>query len=168
MDPEYACEVVPRVFFGPASTTYDKTDKSVCSDLALPSPDSSYMNQFTHIVNCDTYMSSTSTAGQLKRFLFLPSYDDEEFRILDTHFKTLFDFLQEALKNPNAKVFIHCYMGWNRSACLAIAYAWLQQKAKTMKEVIAETRAKVKRDLLTNEDFVKQLFEFELNNSESN
>ncbi len=99
MESEYACEVVPRIFFGPAGTTYDKTDKSVCSDLALPSPDSSYMNHFTHIVNCDTYMSSTSQAGQLKRFLFLPSYDDE-FRILDTHFNTLFDFLKDAFDNP--------------------------------------------------------------------
>jgi protein-tyrosine phosphatase len=144
MDPEYACEVVPRVFFGPAGTTYNSSYK------------------FTHIVNCDTYTSSTSTAGQLKHFLFLPSYDDEEFRILDTHFQTLFDFIQNALVNPKANVFIHCYMGWNRSACLAIAYAWTQQRSKTMKEVIEETKAKVKRDLLTNEDFVKQLFEFEL------
>lgn len=152
MDPEYACEVAPRVFFGPAGTTHNF----------------SYLNQFTHIVNCDTYTSSTSQAGQLKHFLFLPSYDDEEFRILDTHFQTLFHFIQNALINPEAKVFIHCYMGWNRSACLAIAYGWKQQHAKTMKEIIEETKAKVKRDLLTNEDFVKQLFEFELNNSESN
>lgn len=148
MDTESACEVVPCVFFGPAGTTYN----------------SSYLNEFTHIVNCDTYTSSTSTAGQLKHFLFLPSYDDEEFRILDTHFQTLFDFIKIALENTEAKVFIHCYMGWNRSACLAVAFAWLQQPSKSMKEVIAETKAKVKRDLLTNEDFVKQLFEFELNN----
>jgi protein-tyrosine phosphatase len=145
MNPEDACEVAPRVFFGPASSTYD----------------TNILKNFTHIINCDSYSSSTSTQGQLKKFLFLPSEDNEEFKILDKHFTTLFHFIEKALQDPNAKVFIHCYMGWNRSACLAVAYSWyLQHTSKSMNQVIEETRGKVKRDLLTNEDFVKQLFEF--------
>jgi protein-tyrosine phosphatase len=145
MDSEDACEVVPRVFFGPASTTF------------YPNK----LKHFTHIVNCDSYSSSTSTAGQLKQFLFLPSEDNEEFLILNKHFTPLFHFIQEALQNPSSNVYIHCYMGWNRSACLAIAYAWyVQQTSKSMKQVLQEVKEKCKRDILTNDDFVKQLFEF--------
>ena len=146
MDIEEACEVAPRVFFGPASTTFNSKN----------------LTHITHIVNCDSYSSSTSTAGQLKQFLFLPSEDNEEFPILEKHFNPLFYFIQKALQNPSSNVYIHCYMGWNRSACLSIAYAWfLQRSSKTMKQVIEETRAKLKRDILTNEDFVKLLYEFE-------
>jgi hypothetical protein len=145
MNPEDACEVAPRVFFGPAGTTFN----------------SNYLKHFTHIINCDSYSSSTSKEGQLKHFLFLLSEDNEEFPILEKNFTPLFHFIQTALQNPSSKVFIHCYMGWNRSACLAVAYAWyVQQTSKTMKQVIQEVKGKLKRDILTNEDFVKKLYEF--------
>lgn len=149
MEQEEACEVSPRVFFGPVSTTFNSNN----------------LKHITHIVNCDTYISSTSEAGQLKQFLFLPSEDNEEFQILEEHFKPLFHFIQRALQNPTSTIYIHCYMGWNRSACLAITYAWfnehLSSTSKTMKQMIEETKKKLKRNILTNEDFVEQMYRFE-------
>ena len=82
MNQEDACEVAPRVFFGPASTTFNSNN----------------LKYITHIVNCDSYISSTSEAGQLKRFLFLPSEDNEEFQIIEEHFNPLFEFIQQALQ----------------------------------------------------------------------
>ncbi len=141
INPNDACEVAPRVFFGPARTTFD----------------SKVLQQFTHIVNCDTYRSTSSTAAQLKKYLFLPSTDDE-FPILDTYLKILYEWIEEALEDPEAKVFIHCYMGWNRSACLAIAYGCKKGMLRA-EELIREVRSRLNHDILTNEDFEADLLQ---------
>ena len=91
-----AHEIIDRVFFGPAT--------------------------FTHIVNCDSTVESTSIDIPAKQFLFLRSYDDN-FPILDLHFDRLCHYIDDALKDLAAAVYIHCRQGINRSAALAVAYA---------------------------------------------
>lgn len=131
-------EICPRVFFGSAGATYDAEQ----------------MKSITHIINCDSVMNSTSPIGQMKHFMFLESYDTEEFTILDKHLSKLTDYIDNALKEPGAKVYIHCYMGWNRSACLAIAYV-CKTYCVSAKKVIEEVR-KV-RNILENEHFEQSL-----------
>ena len=81
------------------------------------------MLRFTHVVNCESSMHSTSYAAQAKHFLFLRSDDYEHFPILERHFDHLCRYIDCALRDPDAAVYIHCVMGMNRSAALAIAYA---------------------------------------------
>ncbi len=131
-------EICPRVFFGSAGATYD----------------AELMKSITHVINCDSVMNSTSTLGQTKHFLFLESYDTEEFRILDKHLTKLTEYVDNALREPEAKIYIHCYMGWNRSACLAIAYVCKTYHVSA-KKVIEEVR-KV-RSILENEYFEQSL-----------
>lgn len=62
------------------------------------------------------------------------------------------------MENPNSKVYIHCYMGWNRSACLAVAYACYKTKC-SVKELIKNLRLHYNNKVLSNEMFVKDLLE---------
>jgi protein-tyrosine phosphatase len=135
-------EIVPRVFFGPAYMTFQ----------------SEFINQITHVVNCDNYTSSSSVKAQLKHFLFLESYDDDKFPLLQTHLETLIKYIDSALENSNAKVYIHCYIGMNRSACLAVAYACYKTN-KNPEELIKTLRLHYNNKVLSNEVFVKDLFD---------
>jgi protein-tyrosine phosphatase len=95
----------------------------------------------------------------MRHFLFLKSYDDETFPLLDTHFPTLLRYIQEALaSSPHAAVYIHCYAGLNRSATLAIAYACHLTK-KPAAPLIAEVRQATGRHVVENEHFYRQLTE---------
>lgn len=128
-----------RVFFGSAGETH-RPEK---------------MAKFTHVVNCESTQTSSSQAAWAKNFLFLRSFDDK-FPILDTHFETLRIYIDEALCDPSAAVFIHCRMGINRSATLAIAYA-AHISGRPAAELIPEIRRRIRRAILTNEHFVAQL-----------
>jgi predicted protein tyrosine phosphatase len=129
-----------RVFFGCAGETH-RPEK---------------MAKFTHVVNCESTQTSSSQAAWAKNFLFLRSFDDDDFPILDTHFETLRDYIDTALCDPSAAVFIHCRMGINRSAALAIAYA-AHISGRPAAELIQETRRRIRRLILLNENFVAQL-----------
>ena len=133
-------EIVPRVLFGPAGATHR----------------AEFMTTITHVVNCDSSYSSTSYGGQAKHFLFLKSYDEENYPILDTHFDTLCKYIDRSLQDSEARVYIHCYMGINRSAALAIAYACRHYK-RPARTLIDETRRATNRLLLTNQGFEEQL-----------
>ena len=137
-----AYEIVPgsRVFFGPAATTWKPE----------------VIAQFTHIVNCDSASDSTSPEGQSKHFLFLKSNDEETYPILDTHLTPLCKYIERALKDPDARVYIHCYMGMNRSAALAVAYA-CELTGYPAAGFIHETRRQLRRLILTNKGFEAQL-----------
>ena len=137
MDPY---EIIPRVFFGPADNTFQNE----------------FMNQITHVVNCDNYALSSSVQAQLKHFLFLESYDDDEFPLLQTHFNSLKKYIDSALENSNSKVYIHCYIGMNRSACLAVAYACYKTNISA-KELIETLRIHYNNKVLSNEVFVEDL-----------
>lgn len=137
-----AYEIVPgsRVFFGPAATTWKPA----------------IMSSFTHVVNCDSDSDSTSPEGQSKHFLFLKSHDEETYPILSTHFRPLCNYIETALKDPNARVYIHCYMGMNRSAALAVAYA-CELTGYPAIGIIENTRRQLRRLILTNQGFEAQL-----------
>jgi hypothetical protein len=88
-------------------------------------------------------------------FLFLKSYDNEDWPILETHFATLKAYVDAALaSDPSARVL----MGWNRSAALAIAYA-CDTTGRAASTVIEEARAASGSPILTNLGFVAQLQE---------
>lgn len=135
-----AYEIVPRVWFGPAGETYR----------------AEFMTTITHVVNCDSSYGSSSYGAQAKHFLHLKSYDDDDYRILDEHLERLCIYIASALQDPTAQVYIHCYMGINRSAALAIAYACriLKKPARTM---IDDIRMATKRLIITNQGFEGQL-----------
>jgi predicted protein tyrosine phosphatase len=129
-----------RVFFGSAGETH-RPEK---------------MARFTHVVNCESTQTSSSQAAWAKNFLFLRSFDDDTFPILDTHFERLRNYIDEALCDPVACVYIHCRMGINRSAALAVAYA-AHISGRPAAELIQETRLRVRRLILLNDHFVAQL-----------
>jgi len=133
-------EIAPRVFFGPAGATHR----------------AEFMTTITHVVNCDSSYSSTSSGGQAKNFLFLKSYDEETYPILDEHLEPLCKYIDRALQNPDARIYIHCYMGINRSAALAIGYA-CRRMNRPARTVIDEARRATNRLLLTNQGFEEQL-----------
>jgi len=135
-------EIVPgsRVWFGGAGPTHDP---------ALLRP-------FTHVVNCESCFTSSSRDAQMRHFLFLRSYDDESFPILEQHYGRLMRYITEALRNPAAAVYIHCYAGINRSATLAIAYA-CSLTGRSAAELIEEVRRGTGRKVVANSGFYKQL-----------
>jgi predicted protein tyrosine phosphatase len=143
-------EIVPRVWFGPAQAT------------------SRYPTRFTHIINCETDPYSTWPSAYnhigASRFLFLESEDDDNFPILARHYQTAADFIDAALQSsPTSQVYIHCVMGLNRSAALAVAYAIRATNGHTdVDEVIALTRRRSHRLVLTNQGFYRQIKEFAL------
>jgi protein-tyrosine phosphatase len=139
--------VLPRVYFGPAKTT------DSASTMAL----------FTHVANVDATFSSTSTRVRMAlRCKHFPCEDVPDYRILDTHLLSFCEFVNGALADPNAHVFIHCAAGVNRSAALTAAYV-CSMTTRPAEDVLAEMR----RDLgtgrgstiLTNAGFEKQLLE---------
>jgi hypothetical protein len=142
MSDAYAISASSRVFFGPASITF-QADR---------------MTQFTHIVNCDSTVESTCIDGPLKPFLFLQSFDEDTFPILDLHFDRLCLFIDTALTDPDAAVYIHCRQGMNRSAALAVAYA-CRATGEPAASLITTTRMVTKRLILTNKGFESQLLE---------
>jgi predicted protein tyrosine phosphatase len=133
-------EIAPRVWFGPAGATHR----------------AEFMTTITHVINCDSSYGSTSYGAQAKHFLFLKSYDEETYPILEEHFERLCIYVDRALQDPDARVYIHCYMGINRSAALAIAYA-CRHYNKPAREVIDSARKATNRLLLTNQGFEEQL-----------
>ena len=141
-------EIVPRVWFGPAIAT----DR--------------YPTRFTHIINCEMDPNSTSVAARNhvgpNGFLFLESDDDDHFPILANHFAKATAFIDAALqRSPTAQVYIHCVMGMNRSGALAVAYAWTHSKLfDDITELIAHTRRRSHRLILTNQGFYRQLQQF--------
>ncbi len=137
-----AYEIVSRVYFGSAATTRNAT----------------IMSHMTHVINCDSGAESTGPLPQSTHFLFLQSFDEETYPILDTHFDPLCAYIDAALADPNAHVYIHCYMGMNRSAALAVAYA-CRATGLPAAAVIATTRMGLRRLILTNQGFERQLID---------
>jgi protein-tyrosine phosphatase len=135
-----AYEISPRVWFGPAGATHR----------------AEFMTTITHVVNCDSTYSSSSDGAMAKHFLHLKSYDEEMYPILDEHFERLCTYIDHALRDPDARVYIHCFMGVNRSAVLAIAYA-CRHYNHPARVVIDRARKATNRLLLTNQGFEEQL-----------
>lgn len=133
-------EICTGIVFGPCTLTYDRD----------------FISQFTHIINCDTEESSTSLLGRTKcKFRHFPSYDNEKYKILDRWLPATRSFVKEAL-DGDGKIFIHCYMGSNRSAALAFAIA-LEYGCGPFDTLLTNARSITKRSILDNKGFVAQL-----------
>jgi len=135
-------EIVPgsRVWFGGAGPTHHPA----------------LLHPFTHVVNCESSFTSSSRDAQMRHFLFLRSYDEEDFPILEFHFLTLHRYIQQALQDPSAAVYIHCYAGINRSATLAIAYA-CHTTGLPAANLLEDVRRNTGRMVIENEGFYTQL-----------
>ena len=133
-------EVAPRVWFGSARNTW------------LPD----VMSKFTHIINCDS--NKNSTGPFVGNFLFLESFDEPSFPILKRHYGTMRSFIDDALCDPKASVYIHCFAGVNRSGALAVAYA-CDILGLHATEVVGHVRRGTNRLILTNDGFMAQLVE---------
>lgn len=134
-------EICPGIWFGP----YDYTYTQDCLD------------RMTHIINFDTFESSTSIQARTKlKFRDFPSYDQDDFPILSMYLQDVKLFIQDA-KN----VYIHCYMGSNRSATIACAIL-LERTSERLDSIIEQLRSKIKtRPILTTDGFVEQLYTYE-------
>lgn len=131
-------EVIPGLWFGP----YDYTYRPEC------------LATMTHIVNCDSEESSTSTAARARlKFLHVPSQDKPSYKILDTHLERVRKFIEDA-----TAAYIHCYMGSNRSAALAVALA-LERTDESLHAILERVRGQTLRPILDNPGFVEQLRE---------
>ena len=64
-------------------------------------------------------------------------------------------YIERALESSESRVYIHCYMGINRSAALAVAYA-ARRTSTPAATIIARIRAE-QRPILTNPMFEAQL-----------
>lgn len=136
-----AYEIMPRVFFGPSSVTFKP----------------SLIGPFTHIINCSDHRAYTNTwAINGRSFLYLESLDLDDFPLLDKHFDTAKAFIDSALADPSARVYIHCLMGMNRSAALAVAYACYKEGLHAS-EIIPLVQANVDRYALSNSGFQTML-----------
>jgi hypothetical protein len=134
------CEVYPRVFFGDAGFTHR--------------PD---IIEFTHIVNCDSRRESTGSWVRAERsVLWLDSFDEPDFPILEKHLGSMTAFIDSALADPNARIYIHCLAGINRSATLAIAYACSKTGAAAG-DLLPILRSRTGRLLVANPGFEEQL-----------
>lgn len=135
-----AIEVYPRVFFGPAGLTHR--------------PD---IIAYTHIVNCDSRRESTGSWARAERpVLWLQSFDEPDFPILEKHLAIMTAFIDGALVDPDARIYIHCLAGLNRSATLAIAYACSKTGAAAG-DLIPILRSRSGRFLVGNDGFEEQL-----------
>ena len=137
-----AYEVMPRVFFGPSGVTFRPED----------------IAPFTHIINCSDCRAYTNMwAIDGRGFLYLESQDVDDFPILERHFAQFVEFIDAAVEDPDASVYIHCLMGLNRSACLAVAYACLRG-GRGLHELVTELRGR-EGHTLTNPGFCQQLMD---------
>lgn len=136
--PDAVIQVTPNIWFGP----YDYTFSPEC------------VHKFTHVINCDTEESSTSPAVRSScKFRHYPSYDHWRYRILDTWLPQAREFVADA-----PAVYIHCYVGSNRSAALALGLA-SHHTNESLDHVLARVRSETSRAILDNTGFVRQLVE---------
>lgn len=138
MQSDNILEPCPNVFFGPYSYTYEPE----C------------ITRMRAVINVDTEEQSTSPVASQLRFRHWPTYDRTNYPILKNHLRDVLEFI-DTVDGP---VYIHCYMGCNRSAALAIAVAILRTH-EPADAIIARMQAQTSRPLLDNTGFVKQLRE---------
>jgi predicted protein tyrosine phosphatase len=139
-----ATQVAPNVWFGGAGITHSEPTR------------------FTHIINVESSPNSTANAAILhvgiRNFYHFPCEDDDDFPILDRWLNTLCTTIKAILtETPDASVYIHCVMGINRSAALAIGYA-CETEEHDPAVLIGQMRSKSRRLILLNKGFVTQLY----------
>jgi hypothetical protein len=88
----------------------------------------------------------------------LPSIDKKDFPIIREYGEKAFEFVKSNLEKNN-KIFIHCLMGYNRSACIACYLVW-RLTHRSMKDIIKEVM-ELRPCIFSNTSFIKQLLKTE-------
>eukprot|EP01084_Bolivina_argentea_P054902 100682_1 len=130
--------------------------------------------KITHIINCTPsppdYVKTFTTRGYIKnvfenhkdiniKYMRIP-IDDSYLQNIKTHFIKSISFINNALKNDNNKILVHCFAGISRSATIIIAYL---MKVKGMSYDDAFSFVKEKREVIEpNNGFVEQLKKYEI------
>ena len=139
-------------------------DGSIINDLKI-----------THIVNVTPHKNYFENNGDCesnekekekekeKEIQYYRINVDDDAKAADTlkqHFNKVIEFIDNALKNNNNKVLIHCEVGISRSSTVTIAYI---MKRKNMKFVDAFEFVKTKRPRIKpRKEFQTKLKEFEM------
>jgi Dual specificity phosphatase, catalytic domain len=135
-------EIYPRVFFG----NEDFTETIECQAT------------MTHILNVtDDEFSTHTNSRDVCEFLHLYTEDNYAYPIMEKIWPESRDFIDKALhENEVNKVYIHCHMGINRSACIAVAYTAYKTKRPIL-DIIGEVR-KSGVYILSNQGFIDRLY----------
>lgn len=96
----------------------------------------------------------------LKKFntLHLPSLDIKDYPIIRENGEKTYEFTKNCL-DKNQNVYIHCLMGYNRSACIICYIIWRLSNQK-MKDIIKSVIEK-RPCVFSNRSFIKQLLSHE-------
>lgn len=114
----------------------------------------------THIINCcegdfgfDDYMSAEfQTLG-------ISATDKEDYEILFHHYSAFAEFIDGALQDPKAKIYVHCIAGVNRSVVLCAAYL-IENLGLSPIEAYRCFRDNGRDRVLSNSGFRRQLIDF--------
>jgi hypothetical protein len=112
--------------------------------------------RITHILNATTNVENKFEPDIIyKNF---PIYDLET-QIID--FQSSFEFIEDALKQAENKVLVHCNQGVSRSASIVIGYLLKKRIFNTYNEAYNYVKAK-RVKIMPNNGFKRQLFELEI------
>lgn len=134
-------EILPRLYLGDICTA---TNKAELERVGI-----------TDLITIEIKpLASADLAACIKRYLFINVMDHSKQDII-SHFDTSNQFIEDALKDPNNKILVHCVAGISRSASLVIAYV---MKSRSMDYTEARELVVQKRRIVDpNEGFVRQL-----------
>lgn len=110
----------------------------------------------THIVNCAIELGDHAMPGFTTLHL---NIDDVPEQPLVPALNASYTFIDEALRNPRARVFVHCYAGISRSSSVVIHYLMRKHRAP-YNWVLKEVRAR-RPIVQPNEGFERTLMKIE-------
>ncbi|XP_048359215.1 dual specificity protein phosphatase 13-like [Sphaerodactylus townsendi] len=137
-------QVWPNLYLGDAWAARSKT---VLLDLGI-----------THILNAADGPYNINTGARYYKdlpveYYGVQAFDDTSFDI-SIFFRDAANFIHEALKTGEGKVFVHCAMGLSRSATLVLAYLMIHENLTL---VDALRSVDLHRGICPNTGFLSQL-----------
>lgn len=118
------------------------------------------VNGITHVINCTTHDVKEIYKNSPIQYLLLPTNDDGQKKTVEW-FRPGIEFVLTSLKNPKAKVYIHCAAGINRGPSMAYAVLRAMGLSAAETKLRIETRRPNTQAgldyILDAEDVLKQL-----------
>jgi protein-tyrosine phosphatase len=137
--------VFPRILLGPA---------------CYLNPVFVNLHNITHIINCAENSVCPTWAKRWvgENYTCITAIDHPEYEILRNCLDTFSATMDRFLRDPTCQnIYVHCYAGMNRSACLILAY--IHRRFRVSLETLLDTTARQRPCILTNKGFQKQLLE---------